>query len=62
MASDKGRTTAQIREEIRVEREGLDKARATLGADVKRSGQIAGSVLAALGSVRLLFKLRSRRR
>jgi hypothetical protein len=52
----------QIREEIRVERAGLDQARAALVADVKRSGQIAGSVLATLGSLRLLLKLRSRRR
>jgi hypothetical protein len=60
MPSD--RTVEQIREEIRVERAGLDKARATLGADVKRSGQIAGSVLATLGSLGLLLKLRGRRR
>jgi hypothetical protein len=60
MPSD--RTVEQIREEIRVERAGLDKARAALGADLKRSGQIAGSVLATLGSLRLLLKLRGRRR
>jgi hypothetical protein len=60
MPSD--RTVAQIREEIRVERAQLDRARAALGADVKRSGQIVGSVLGALGSLRLLLKLRGRRR
>lgn len=60
MPSD--RTVAQIREEIRVERAQLDKARTALTADVKRTGQIAGSVLAALGSLRLLLKLRGRRR
>lgn len=62
MASDSGRTVEQIREEIRVERAQLEQARAALTADVKRSGQIAGSVLAALGSLRLLLRLRSRRR
>jgi len=60
MPSD--RTTDQIREEIRIERAGLDQARAALVADVKRTGQIAGSVLAGLGSLRLLLKLRGRRR
>jgi hypothetical protein len=62
MASDNGRTVEEIREEIRLERAGLDRARAALGADVKRSGQIAGSVLAALGSLRLLLRLRRHRR
>jgi hypothetical protein len=56
------RTTEQIREEIRRERAGLDQARRALVADVKRTGQIAGSVLAGLGSLRLLFKLRRRAR
>ena len=45
MPSD--RTLAQIREEIRVERAQLDQARTALTADVRRTGQIAGSVLAA---------------
>jgi ribosomal protein L16/L10AE len=62
MASDSGRTVEQIREEIRLERAQLEQARTALTADVKRSGQIAGSVLAALGSLRLLLRLRSRRR
>jgi hypothetical protein len=62
MASDSGRTVEEIREEIRLERAEIDRARAALGADVKRSGQIAGSVLAALGSLRLLLRLRRHRR
>ena len=62
MASDSPRTADQIREEIRVEREQIGRARATLTAEVKRSGQIAGSIVAALGSLRLLLRLRSRRR
>ena len=62
MASDSPRTADQIREEIRVEREELGRARTALTAEVKRSGQIAGSIVAALGSLRLLLRLRSRRR
>ncbi len=60
MPSD--RTSKQIREEIRRERAGLDEARTALVADVKRTGQIAGSVLAGLGGLRLLLKLRHGRR
>jgi hypothetical protein len=60
MTSD--RTSKQIREEIRRERAELEQARTALVADVKRTGQIAGSVLAGLGSLRLLLKLRGRRR
>jgi hypothetical protein len=56
------RTTDQIRAEIRAERAGLDADLSALGAGVHRSGRIAGSVLAALGSVVLLVRLRARRR
>jgi hypothetical protein len=62
MAGDNPRTVEEIREEIRLERAQLERARATLTADVKRSGQIAGSALAALGGLGLLLKLRGRRR
>jgi Flp pilus assembly protein TadB len=62
MTTDDRRTTEQIRTEILAERTQLDAKLAALGAEAKRSGRIAGSVLAALGSVLLLARLRARRR
>ncbi len=62
MASPERRTPERIREEIRTERAQLDAQFTALGADVKRTGRIAGSALAALGSVILLVRLRGRRR
>jgi hypothetical protein len=56
------RTAEQIREEIRLERARLDAALATLGADAKRSGKVAGSLLAALGSVLVISRLSARLR
>ena len=56
------RTSEQIRAEILAERAQLDAELAALGAEAKRFGQIAGSALAALGSLALFVKLRARRR
>ena len=62
MTKDERRTAEQIRAEIVAERAQLDTKLAELGAGAKRSGRIAGSALAALGSVLLLARLRARRR
>lgn len=62
MTTDDRRTTEQIRTEIVTERAELDAKLAALGAEAKRSGRIGGSVLAALGGVLLLARLRARRR
>jgi hypothetical protein len=62
MADDERRTADQIRTEIVEERAELDAKLSALGAEAKRSGRIAGSVLAAVGSVLLLGRLRARRR
>jgi hypothetical protein len=62
MARSDGRKVDEIREEIRAERAQLDTALATLGAEAKRSGRIAGSAVAAVGSLLLLARLRPRRR
>ena len=62
MTNDDRRTTEQIRAEILAERAQLDAKLAELGAEAKRSGRMAGSVLAALGSVLLFARLRARRR
>jgi hypothetical protein len=62
MTNDDRRTTEQIRTEILAERAQLDAKLAALGAEAKRSGRIAGSALAALGSVLLFVRLRARRR
>ena len=62
MTNDDRRTTDQIRAEILAERAQLDAKLAELGAEAKRSGRMAGSVLAALGSVLLFARLRARRR
>jgi Protein of unknown function (DUF3618) len=62
MAPDDPRTTEQIRAEILAERARLDERLAALGAEAKRSGRLAGSVLAAIGSVLLFVRLRARRR
>jgi hypothetical protein len=62
MTKDERRTAEQIRAEIVAERAHLDTKLAELGAGAKRSGRIAGSALAALGSVLLLARLRARRR
>ena len=62
MRNDDRRTTEQIRTEILAERAQLDAKLAALGAEAKRSGRIAGSALAALGSVLLFVRLRARRR
>jgi hypothetical protein len=62
MKNDDRRTTEQIRTEILAERAQLDAKLAVLGAEAKRSGRIAGSALAALGSVLLFVRLRARHR
>lgn len=62
MTSRERRTTEQIRTEIVAERAQLDAELTALGADAKRSGRIAGSALAALGSVLLFVRLRARHR
>ena len=56
------RTSEEIRTEIAAERAQLDEKLAELSAEAKKSGRIAGSALAALGSVLLVAKLRGRRR
>ena len=62
MARPDRRTTAQIREEIRIERAQLDKALAALRVDARRLSRVAGSVTAGLASLLVLVRLRSRRR
>ena len=62
MTNGDRRTSDQIRAEILAERAQLDAKLAALGAEAKRSGQIAGSVLAALGSVLFFVRRRARRR
>ena len=62
MTSTERRTAKQIRSEIASERDQLDAKLAAVGAEAKRSGRIAGSVLAALGVVVLLARLRARLR
>jgi hypothetical protein len=62
MARPDRRTTAEIREEIRAERAQLDAALAELRADAKRMAQVGGSASAALASLLVLVRLRSRRR
>jgi Protein of unknown function (DUF3618) len=62
MTGSEPRTTEQIRKEIVEERAQLDEKLAALGAEAKRSGRIAGSALAALGSAALVIKLLARRR
>ena len=52
------RTPEQIRSEIAAERAQLDAKVAELSHEAKRSGRIAGSALAALGSVLLFVRLR----
>jgi hypothetical protein len=62
MTGSEPRTSEQIRAEIQAERAQLDAQLAALGAEAKRSGRIAGSLLAALSGVLLLARLRSRHR
>jgi len=62
MARTDRRTAEQIREEIRAERAQIDAALAALRADAKRLGLGAGSLLAALASLRAVAGLRARRR
>jgi len=62
MARTDRRTAEQIREEIRAERAQIDAALAALRADAKRLGLGAGSLLAALASLRAVARLRGRRR
>ncbi len=62
MARADRRTAQQIREEIRTERAQLDAALAALRADAKRLGLGAGSLLAALASLLVVVRFRSRRR
>ena len=62
MTGPERRTPEQIREEIRAARSALDADLAALGADAKRSGRIAGSAFAAVGSMLLLARRRARRR
>ena len=62
MSSRERRTAEQIRSEIASERAQLDAKLAELGAGAKRSGRIAGSVLATIGGVLLVARLRTRLR
>ena len=62
MSNDDRRTPEQIRAEILAERAQLDAKLAALGAEAKRSGRIAGSALATLGSALLVARLWARRR
>jgi hypothetical protein len=62
MTSNEPRTADQIRKEILSERAQLDAKLATLGAEAKRSGRIAGSAIAALGGAALAVKLWAWRR
>ena len=62
MTGPERRTPEQIRAEIRAAREELEADLAALGADAKRSGRIAGSVFAAVGSALLFARRRARRR
>lgn len=62
MTSHEGRTPEQIRAEIAAERSQLSAELAALGTEAKRTGQLAGSGLAALGSLLVLLRLRGRRR
>lgn len=62
MKGGSGRSTEQIRGEIRTERERLDVALGSLAAEAKRSGRLAGTALTALGGALLLRRLRRRRR
>ena len=62
MAGPERRTPEEIRKEIRAARNELDAELAALGADAKRSGRIAGSALAAVGSMLLLARRQVRRR
>ena len=57
-----GRTPEQIRAELASERAQLDAKVAELSAEAKRSGRVAGSALATLGSLMLFARLRRRRR
>jgi Protein of unknown function (DUF3618) len=62
MTNGERRTPEQIRAEIRAERAQLDAELSAFGDEAKRSGRIAGSALAALGSLLVLVRLRARRR
>jgi len=62
MARTDRRTAEQIREEIRTERAEIDASLAALRADAKRFGLGAGSLLAALASLRVFLRSRGRRR
>jgi hypothetical protein len=61
MTGPERRTPEQIRAEIAAERAQLDARLATLGAEAKRSGRIAASMLAAVAGVVLVAKLHARR-
>jgi uncharacterized protein DUF3618 len=56
------RTPEQIRAEIAAERGRLNSELAALGTEAKRTGRLAGSGLAALGTLLVALRLLTRRR
>jgi hypothetical protein len=62
MTSPDRRTPEQIRAEIAAERSQLNGELAALGTEAKRAGRLAGSVVAALGTLLVVVRLLMRRR
>jgi hypothetical protein len=62
MTSADRRTPDQIRAEIAAERRQLNSELAALGTEAKRTGRLAGSGLAGLGTLLVLVRLLTRRR
>lgn len=62
MTSADRRTPEEIRAEIAAARGQLNSELAALGTEVKRTGRLAGSGLAALGTLLVFIRLLTRRR
>ncbi|HWB21392.1 MAG TPA: hypothetical protein VG652_00735 [Gaiellaceae bacterium] len=62
MTSPERRTPEQIRAEIESERTALSSELSTLRAEARQTGRLAGSGVAALGSLLVLVRLLARRR
>jgi Protein of unknown function (DUF3618) len=62
MTSSDRRTRDQIRADIAAERRQLNADLAALGAEAKRTGRLAGSGVAALGTLLVGLRLLTRRR
>ena len=62
MTSSDRRTRDQIRADIAAERRQLSADLAALGEEAKRTGRLAGSGVAALGTLLLGLRLLTRRR